>query len=41
MTKLNAYSDRMVLIFNCKVKDVSSFKNWAEDRTAKYVYDLK
>ena len=41
MTKLNAYSDRMVLIFNCKVKDVSSFKNWAKDRAAKYVYDLK
>ena len=41
MTKLNAYSGRMVLIFNCKVKDVSSFKNWAKDRAAKYVYDLK
>ena len=41
MAELNAHSDRMVLIINCKVKDTESFKTWTKDRAAKYVYDLK
>ena len=41
MTDLNAPTDRMVLIIDCKVKDVDSFKTWSRDRAAKYVYDLK
>ncbi len=41
MTDLNATTDRMVLIIDCKVKDADSFKTWSRDRAAKYVYDLK
>ena len=41
MTDLNATTDRMVLIIDCKVKDVDNFKKWSKDRAAKYVYDLK
>ena len=41
MTDLNAPTDRMVLKFDCEVKDVDSFKTWSRDRVAKYVYDLK
>jgi len=41
MTELNAASDRMVLIIDCKVKDREGFKTWARDRAAKYVYELK
>ena len=41
MTDLNAPTDRMVLIIDCEVKDVDSFKTWSRDRAAKYVYDLK
>ena len=41
MAELNAHSDRMVLIINCKVKDTESFKTWTKDRATKYVYDLK
>ena len=41
MAELNAHSDRMVFIVNCKVKDTESFKTWTKDRAAKYVYDLK
>ena len=41
MTELNAQSNRMVLIINCKVKDVENFKTWSKDRAVKYVYDLK
>ena len=41
MAKLNAHSERMVFIVNCKVKDTESFKTWTKDRAAKYVYDLK
>ena len=40
MTELNAASNRMVLIIDCKVKDIEGFKSWARDRAAKYVYDL-
>ena len=40
MTELNAASNRMVLIIDCKVKDIEEFKSWARDRAAKYVYDL-
>ena len=41
MTNLNILTDRMVLIIDCKVKDVDGFKTWSRDRAAKYVYDLK
>ena len=41
MTNLNIPTDRMVLIIDCKVKDVDGFKTWSRDRAAKYVYDLK
>ena len=41
MTDLNAPTDRMVLIIDCKVKDADSFATWSRDRAAKYVYDLK
>ena len=41
MSDLNAPTDRMVLIFDCEVKDVDSFKTLFRDRAAKYVYDLK
>ena len=41
MTELNAASNRMVLIIDCKVKDTEGFKTWARDRAAKYVYELK
>ena len=41
MAELNAHSERMDFIVNCKVKDTESFKAWAKDRAAKYVYDLK
>ena len=41
MTDLNAPTDRMVLIIDCKVKDADGFKTWSRDRAAKYVYDLK
>mgnify|MGYP001231786653 FL=1 len=41
MTELNAQSNRMVLIINCKVKDVENFKTWSKDRAVKYVYNLK
>ena len=29
MTELNAASDRMVLLIDCKVKDIEGFKTWA------------
>ena len=29
MTELNAASNRMVLIIDCKVKDTEGFKTWA------------
>ena len=35
MTELNAESNRMVLILDCKVKDIEGFKIWARDRAAK------
>ena len=41
MTELNAASNRMVFIIDCKVKDIEGFKTWARDRAAKYVYELK
>jgi|TARA_B100001939_G_scaffold311613_1_gene294277 hypothetical protein len=41
MADLNVPTDRMVLIFDCKVKDVDAFKTWSKDRAAKYVYELK
>ena len=41
MAELNAHSDRMVTVISCKVRDGESFKTWARDRAAKYVYDLK
>ena len=41
MTELNAASNRMVLIIDCKVKDIEQFKTWSKDRAAKYVYELK
>jgi|TARA_B110000211_G_scaffold124777_1_gene143811 hypothetical protein len=41
MTKLNAHSDRMVLIIQCSVKNSDEFKKWAKERASKYVYDLK
>jgi quinol monooxygenase YgiN len=41
MTELNAASNRMVLIIDCKVKDIERFKTWSKDRAAKYVYELK
>ena len=41
MTELNAASDRMVLLIDCKVKDIEGFKTWTRDRAAKYVYELK
>ena len=40
MTELNTVSNRMVLIIDCKVKDIEEFKTWARDRAAKYVYEL-
>ena len=39
MAELNAHSDRMVLVFNCKVKNADDFKAWSKDRAAKYVYE--
>ena len=30
MAELNAHSERMVFIVNCKVKDTESFKTWTE-----------
>jgi len=41
MTELNAVSNRMVLIIDCKIKDVDGFKTWARDRAPKYVFELK
>ena len=41
MTKLNAHSNRMVLIIQCSVKNSGEFKKWTRDRASKYVYDLK
>ena len=41
MTELNAVSDRMVFIIDCKLKDTEGFKTWAIDRAAKYVCELK
>tara|TARA_A100001011_G_C14178767_1_gene785843 strand:+ start:513 stop:953 length:441 start_codon:yes stop_codon:yes gene_type:complete len=41
MTKLNTPTNRMVLIFECKIKNTDSFKTWSKDRAAKHVYDLK
>ncbi len=41
MAKLNAHSDRMVLIIQCSVKNSDGFKKWTRDRASKYVYDLK
>mgnify|MGYP001308715138 FL=1 len=41
MTELNTPTNRMVLIFECKIKDADSFKTWSKDRAAKNVYDLK
>lgn len=41
MVDLNEYSDRMVLIIQCSVKDTDNLKKWSRDRAAKYVYDLK
>ena len=41
MADLNVPTDRMVLIFDCKVKDVDAFQTWSKDRAAKYVYELK
>ena len=41
MAELNAASNRMVLIIDCKVKDTEGFKTWARERAAKYVYELK
>ena len=41
MTKLNAHSNRMVLIIQCSVKNSGEFKKWTKDRASKYVYDLK
>ena len=41
MTELNAASNRMVFIIDCKVKDIEGFKTWARDRAARYVYELK
>ena len=41
MAELNAHSNRMVLVFNCKVKNASNFKAWSKDRAAKYVYGCK
>ncbi len=40
MTELNAASNRMVLIIDCKVKDTEGFKTWARERAAKYVFEL-
>ena len=33
MTELNAASDRMVFIIDCKVKDIEGFKTWARFRS--------
>jgi len=41
MTELNAVSNRMVLIIDCKIKDIDGFKTWARDRAPKYVFELK
>tara|TARA_B100001057_G_scaffold488108_1_gene571917 strand:+ start:621 stop:1019 length:399 start_codon:yes stop_codon:yes gene_type:complete len=41
MTILNSPTERIVLIFECKVKDLENFKIWSKDRASKYVYDLK
>jgi quinol monooxygenase YgiN len=41
MAELNAHSDRMVLIINCKAKNASDFRTWSRDRAAKYVHDCK
>ena len=41
MNKLNSPTNRIVLIFKCKVKDLDNFKTWSKDRASKYVYDLK
>ena len=32
MTELNAASDRMVFIIDCKLKDTEGFKTWARDQ---------
>ena len=40
MSGLNVSTDRMVLIFDVKVKDIEGFRVWSRDRAAKYVYDL-
>ncbi len=41
MTNLNSPTDRMVLIFDCKVKNLENFKIWSKERASKYVYELK
>ena len=41
MAELNAHSDRMVLVLNCKVKNADDFKAWSRDRAAKYVCECK
>ena len=40
MTELNTVSNRMVLLTDCKLKDIEEFKTWARERAAKYVYEL-
>ena len=41
MAELNAHSDRMVLVFNCKVKNADDFKAWSKDRAAKQPKNVK
>jgi len=42
MGELNTKSQKIIFIIQCSVKsDANEFRKWANDRAAKYVFDLK
>ena len=42
MGELNTKSKKIIFIIQCSVKsDANEFRKWANDRAAKYVFDLK
>jgi len=42
MGKLNTKSQKIIFAIQCSVKsDANGFQTWAEDRAAKYVFNLK
>ncbi len=42
MDELNTKSQKIIFIIQCSIKsDANEFRKWANDRAAKYVFDLK